>query len=296
MAGAEDNEPDSKRIKQEELGRDSDHALTEGGVQVSVLSLSGSKLVGTTVRAQTPLSYLLKQLYIASPLSHPCTVELMHGGRSLRLCNTIADFPVGPLDFSCVYASALAPMAGLQCLCPRDCSQVYASTVRHWMSLYNECVSLARLDAGDALAYILAYEKPCEHYSETANAVLEAASTPMLMMLQFEQEECHEGVMLSASWSNYSLFAPNQALGSWQEVRPTEDVVMWDYAHLWDCKEDIIAAVFDYLHTEEDEVYECKLVWPDQGDGVRINYRTQHGFTSPAQPTNLGIHTARIRR
>lgn len=295
--GPMDGQPSSKRSEQTELDRDGGRALSaRAEVRVSVSSLGGATLVQATVRVGTRLGKLLGKLYSVCPLPHPCTIALTHAGRRLRLSETFANFPPGSLDLSCVYVSALKPLVGLQCLCPLDLSCVRASSLKHWASLYNECALLEQRGAGDALAYILAYEKSGDDYREVTDAILVAAIAPVLMMLQFEQEQCPEGVMLSASWSTYSILAPDEARRSWQEVRPTEDLCMWDYDKLWECKEDIIEAVFNYVHTANDEVYECKLVWPDQGDGVRMNYRTQHGFTSPAQPASLGIRTARIRR
>lgn len=298
MHGAMECQLSSKRSKQTKLDDFCNRALSAGAeVHVTVSSLSGAALVQTTVRVRTRLSQLLEELHSVCPLSHPCTIALTHAGRRLRLSETFANFPPGSLDISCVYVSSLKLLAGLQCLCPLDLSCVYVSSLKHWAALYNKCALLEQLGEGDALAYILAYEKSCDYYCQVTDEILEATNAPVLMMLQFEQEQCPEGVMLSAFWSTYSILVfDNEACRSWQEVRPTEDLYMWDYDKLWECKEDIIEAVFNYVHTVEDGEYECKLVWPDQGDGVRMNYRTPNGCTSPAQPASLGINTARIRR
>ena len=253
-------------------------------VHVSASLLSGTKVFHATLHADTRISQLLRQMYTTCIMDRPSTIALSYAGQTLCPINTLNEFRKDEVDLSCVYISSLKSMAGLQCL-DRAPSVARVQVAKQWASVYNRIVHLDELTAGDALAYVLAYEKPSDLFSEATNHVIETKPMPMMMMLQFEEHRDHEGVKLSAFWSNYSLYS-NEA---WHKVWPAQSLHTWDEDMEWESKEDIIEAVFEYLHLEDDPTYVCYLVWPEQLDGVRLNFKAQEGFKSPLQPKSLGI-------
>ena len=241
------------------------------------------------VQMYTRVSHLICQIYNTHKPDQPSTLVASYAGRILPPHETLEQFQKEEMDVSVLYVPALHTMAGLRCLdqAPKVGRRQLAA---HWAFVYKKLLNVENLADGDALAYVLAYEKTRDFFSEATNEEIETTPTPTMMILQYDEHRDHDGAKFTASWSNYSLYEDEH----WCKIPPAEELILWDDDTIFESKEDIIDAVFDDLQLKDhllkdDETYACYLVWPEQLDGVRLNFKTQEGSIAPLQPESLGI-------
>ena len=225
------------------------------------------------------VSQISRKLYALLNNKSPSIICLSYSGEIASAHARMHDLCQGDVNLSGVCVLCLESRSAITCLDPAPRS-VCSAALKQWISLYHARVPIQELGTDDALAYILVYEEGYHRHVQISRHL----SEPLITKLSLEEHRDHDSSSWSASW--YTCYYNSG--GTWHECDEHRACCDWDDEEVWECKGDILEALFAYIYGKQDDGSEemdtmC-LVWPDTVDGKEQRIRSGSGVATSFFP------------
>lgn len=252
-------------------------------LNVSVAFLSG-RVCTLRVNSSMRVSQISRKLYALLDNKSPSIIFLSYSGKIASDHARMHDLCQGDVNLSGFCVSCLKSRSAITCLDPAPMS-VCSAALKQWISLYRPRVPIQELGTDDTLAYILVYEEGSHrpvHIS--GQQISRHLSEPLIAKLSLEEHRDHDSCSWSASW--YTCYYNSG--GKWHECDEHRACCGWDDEEVWECKGDILEALFAYICGRQDDGSEemdtMLLIWPDTVDGIEQRIRSGSGVATSFFP------------